>query len=62
MRKNVKDNDVKRTAEFLDSRYAMSQRKDARPQEVSYYNGATKAIEALGFYWRRNEDGHHEIW
>ena len=53
---------IERTVEWLNSRYQMTQREDARPQELSFYNGAIKAIESLGYYWRRDENGKHEIW
>lgn len=33
---------------------------DARPQDVSYYNGALKALEMAGYEWKR-VDGEHTV-
>lgn len=52
---------IKQTEEFLDERYMISQMEDSRPQDVSYYNGAIKALEFLGFSWKRNENGKHAV-
>lgn len=52
---------IKQTEEFLDERYMISQMEDSRPQDVSYYNGAIKALEFLGYSWKRNENGKHAV-
>ena len=35
--------------------------KDARPQDMSYYNGALKALEFAGYEWKRDADGKHTL-
>lgn len=57
----IKKEIIKQTEEFLDERYMISQMEDSRPQDVSYYNGAIKALEFLGFSWKRNENGKHTV-
>ena len=34
---------------------------DARPQDMSYYNGALKALEFAGYEWKRDADGKHTL-
>ena len=45
---------VKRTEEMLDERWMIANMNDARPQDISYYNGAVKACEFLGYEWIRS--------
>lgn len=35
--------------------------KDARPQDMSYYMGALKALEFVGYEWKRDVDGKHTL-
>lgn len=35
--------------------------KDARPQDMSYYMGALKALEFAGYEWKRDVDGKHTL-
>lgn len=35
--------------------------KDTRPQDMSYYNGALKALEFVGYEWKRDTDGKHTL-
>lgn len=35
--------------------------EDARPQDISYYMGALKALEFAGYEWKRDEDGNHTL-
>lgn len=37
------------TEELLDERWMIANMKDARPQDMSYYNGALKALEFAGY-------------
>ena len=38
----------RQTEEWLDERWMIATMKDARPQDMSYYNGALKALEFVG--------------
>ena len=51
-----------RTEDFLNERYMISQMEDSRPQDVSYYTGALKALEFCGFSWKRDDKGKHSIY
>lgn len=51
-----------RTEDFLNERYMISQMEDSRPQDVSYYTGALKALEFLGISWKRDDKGKHSIY
>ena len=51
-----------RIERFLDERWIIANMKDARPQDISYYNGALKALEFGGYEWKRDEYGKHRIW
>ena len=48
-----------RTESFLDERWIIANMKDARPQDISYYNGA---LECGGYEWKRDEYGKHRVW
>lgn len=52
----------KQTEEWLDERLVIANMKDARPQDMSYYNGALKAIEFVGYEWKRDKDGKHTLY
>ena len=49
----------KRTCEWLDERWIIVNMEPARSVDKTYYEGAIKAVEFLGFSWKRNEDGKH---
>lgn len=49
------------TEEWLDERWMIANMKDARPQDMSYYNGALKALEFAGYEWKRDADGKHTL-
>lgn len=51
-----------RTERFLDERWIIANMEDARPQEMSYYNGALKALEFGGYDWHRDVDGKHRVY
>ena len=36
--------------------------EDARPQDISYYSGALKALEFVGYEWKRDTDGKHTLY
>ena len=52
----------KQTEEWLDERWVIANMEDARPQDVSYYNGALKAIEFVGYEWKRDKYGKHTLY
>lgn len=60
--KKVSEEYKKRTEKWFDERWRFTQMEDARPQEMSYYLGAVKALEFLGFDWVRDEHGKHTIY
>ena len=49
------------TEEWLDERWMIANMKDARLQDVSYYNGALKALEFVGYEWKRDVTGKHTL-
>lgn len=49
------------TEEQLDERWMIANMKDARPQDMSYYMGALKALEFVGYEWKRDVDGKHTL-
>ena len=51
----------KRTESFLDERWIIANMEDSRPQDMSYYNGALKALEFAGYDWQRDENGKHRV-
>ena len=51
----------RQTEEWLDERWMIANMKDARPQDMSYYNGALKALEFVGYEWKRDADGKHTL-
>ena len=53
---------IKNTEDFLNERWIIAHMDDARPQDMSYYNGACKALEFAGFYWERDTDGKHKVY
>jgi len=58
--KTERNEQIERTERFLDERWYIANMPDARPQDVSYYNGALKALEMAGYEWKR-EDGEHTV-
>ena len=51
----------KQTEEWLDERWMIANMEDARPQDMSYYMGALKALEFTGYEWKRDADGKHTL-
>jgi len=52
----------KQTEEWLDERWVIANMEGARPQDVSYYNGALKTLEYAGYEWKRDKDGKHTLY
>ena len=53
---------IENTENFLNERWMIAHMADARPQDMSYYNGACKALEFAGFTWERDVDGKHMVY
>ena len=54
---------IKRTEEWLNDRYKiLSTIKECKQANISYYEGALKAVEFLGYDWERNCKGKHTIY
>lgn len=49
------------TEEFLNERWIIANMKDSRPQDISYYNGATEICAFLGYEWKRDNTGKHTL-
>lgn len=49
------------TEKWLDERWMIANMKDARPQDMCYYMGALKALEFVGYEWKRDNDGKHTL-
>ena len=52
----------KQTEDWLNERWVIANMEDARPPDVSYYTGALKAIEFVGYEWKRDKDGKHTLY
>lgn len=61
MRRNEKE--IKQHTEaWLNERWKFATAEDARPQDKSYYNGAVKALEIVGYEWKRDDNGKHTLY
>lgn len=49
------------TEEWLNERWMIINMNEARPADVSYYNGALKALEFAGYSWKRDVNGKHTL-
>ena len=52
----------KQTEEWLDECWMIAHMEDARPQDMSYYAGAVKALEFAGYEWQRDAEGKHTLY
>lgn len=53
--------EIKRTEEWLDERYSIYFEMAKRNEDLMYYQGALKAVEFLGYEWKRNKYGKHTL-
>ena len=53
---------IENTEAFLNERWMIACMTDARQRDMSYYNGACKALEFAGFTWERDVDGKHRVY
>lgn len=60
--KRTKMEIINQTEEWLDERWMiLNMENPPRQADVSYYNGAIKAVEFLGYEWKRNKEGKHTL-
>lgn len=52
----------KQTEEWLDERWMIANMEDVKPQDMSYYAGAVKALEFAGYEWQRDAKGKHTLY
>lgn len=53
---------IKQTEEWLDERWIIRNIENPpRQADVSYYDGAVKTVEFLGFDWKRDKNGKHRL-
>lgn len=51
------------TEAWLDERWMIANMENPpRQADVSFYNGAVKAVEFLGYEWTRDAAGHHTLY
>lgn len=50
------------TEEWLDERWMIANMEDASQQNMSYYEGALKALEFAGYDWKRDVEGKHTLY
>lgn len=52
----------KQTEMWLDEKWRIANMDDARPQDMSYYDGAIGALVLAGYEWERDEQGKHLLY
>lgn len=52
----------KQTEEWLDERWMIANMENVSQQNMSYYEGALKALEFAGYEWKRDSDGKHTLY
>ena len=59
----MKNEQKKLLIEWLDERFSIAQHstEEYRSANINFYNGAVSAVEFMGFWWLRDENGHHRI-
>ena len=50
------------TEEWLDERWMIANMEDVSQQNMSYYEGALKALEFAGYDWERDAEGKHTLY
>ena len=50
------------TEEWLDERWMIANMEDVSQQNMSYYEGALKALEFAGYDWKRDVEGKHTLY
>lgn len=48
--------------EWLNERWLIANMEAAKPQDMTYYAGAIKALEFAGYDWQRNTEGKHTLY
>lgn len=52
--------EISKTEEWLDERYSTYLMTNSH-EDLSYYRGAVRAVEFLGYEWKRDKSGKHTI-
>ena len=52
----------KETEEWLNERWMIANMKYVSQQNMSYYEGALKALEFAGYDWKRDAEGKHTLY
>lgn len=52
----------KQTEAWLDERWQIANMDNARPQDMSYYDGAIEALAFAGYDWERDAQGKHTLY
>ena len=50
------------TEEWLNERWMIANMKYVSQQNMSYYEGALKALEFAGYDWKRDVEGKHTLY
>lgn len=50
------------TEEWLNERWMIANMENVSQQNMSYYEGALKALEFAGYDWHRDENGRHSLY
>lgn len=50
------------TEAWLDERWQIANMENARPQDMSYYDGAIEALVFAGYDWERDAQGKHKLY
>ena len=50
------------TEEWLDERWMIANMENVSQQNMSYYEGALKALEFAGYDWERDAEGKHTLY
>lgn len=57
-----KQNEInKRIETFLNKRWLIANMADSISQDISYYNWVLKVLESIGYNWRRDKEGKHNV-
>lgn len=50
------------TEAWLDERWQIANMDNAKPQDMSYYDGAIEALVFAGYDWERDAQGKHTLY
>lgn len=58
---NRTNNHIERVEKWLDERFNICKVAN-RKEDCLFYEGATRAVEMMGYTWERNDSGKHIIY